>query len=259
MKQLILILLITIPLIKNATAQINESDTVKFQIRTSVTGNYQSGNVNILTVRGRVDFSYMPFKNIVFKSQNSSLYQSFASVQADNDIFSRNYFYYKPQNNIYPFAIAYISTNYRRKINTRFFIGAGATYQLLNKTNNNIKIAASAVYEHNHFKANTYNYTAYNNSNTINLWRGTLFLGGWNWLFQKHLRLYYDAFWQPGFNNKNNYRTQFDIGADFPVWKSLNFTSLYTFTHENVVVSNVKQEDKILTFGLTYNFKIKQQ
>jgi hypothetical protein len=240
-----------------AIAQINESDTIKFQLRTSVTGNYQSGNVNILTIRSRIDFSYMPYKNIAFKSQNSSLYQSFASVQADNDVFSRNYFYYKPQNKIYPFAIAYISTNYRRKINTRFFAGGGATYQLLNKTNNTIKLSASAVYEHNSFKGNQYNFTVYNNSNTINLWRGTLFIGGWHWLFQKHLRFYYDAYYQPAFTNKNNYRTQFDIGADFPVWKGLNFSTLYTYTHENVVISNVKQEDKILTFGLTYNFKLK--
>lgn len=257
MKQLSLILILTVIFLKNTHAQINESDTTKFQLRASATANYQSGNVNTLTIRNRVDFSCRPFLNIVFKSQNSSLYQEFSSKKADNDIFSRNYFYYKPQNKIYPIAIAYISSNYRRKIDTRFFTGAGVTYQLLNKTNNTIKISASAVYEENRFNGNQYNYPAYNNSNSISLWRGTLFTGGWHWLLQKHLRIYYDAFWQPGFNNKNNYRTQYDIGADFPVWKGLNFTALYTFTHENVVINSVKQEDKILTFGIAYNFKTK--
>lgn len=257
MKKVTLILLSIIAVTKSTYAQINESDTTKFQLRASITGNTQSGNVNILTIRNRVDFSYRPFTKIVFKSQNSSLYQEFSSKKADNDIFSRNYFYYKPQNKFYPFAIAYISTNYRRKINARFFAGAGATYQLVNKANNTIKISASAVYEQNHFNGNQYNYPVYNTSNTISLWRGTLFLGGWHWLFQKHLRIYYDAFWQPASNNKNNYRTQYDIGADFPVWKGLGFTALYTFTHENVVINNVRQEDRILTFGLMYNFKIK--
>jgi Protein of unknown function, DUF481 len=241
----------------NSKAQLNESDTVKFQLRTSLAGNYQKGNVNIFTVRSKIDFTYMPVKDVVFKSQNSSLYQEFGSVKADNDIFSRNYFYYKPQNKIYPFGIAYISTNYRRKIDTRIFAGAGVTFQLLNKMYHVIKLSASTVYETNTFKADTYNYNKYNGSNTINIWRGTLYAAGWNYLLDKHLRFYYDAYWQPAFNNENNYRTQFDVGADFPVCKGLSFNALYTFTHENVVISNIKQQDKILTFGLAYNFKIK--
>jgi len=84
-----------------------------------------------------------------------------------------------------------------------------------------------------------------------------LYAGGWNYLLYKHLRLYYDAFWQPVFNNKNNYRAQFDVGADLPVWAGLSFNVLYTFTHENVVISRIKPNDKILTFGIVYNLKIK--
>jgi hypothetical protein len=241
----------------NLKAQLNESDTVKFQLRTALTGNYQQGNVNILTIRSRSDFSFAPVRDFVFKSQNSSLYQEFSSKKIDNDIFSRNYLYYKPQNKVYPFGITYISTNYRRKINTRLFAGAGMTFQLLNKTYHVIKLSANAVYETNSFKGTAYNYSKYNGSNKINLWRATVYVAGWNYLLNNHFRFYYDAYWQPAFSNRNNYRTQFDIGVDFPVWKGLNFTALYTFTHENVVISNIKQEDKILTFSLSYNLKIK--
>jgi Protein of unknown function, DUF481 len=241
------------------SAQLNESDTVKFQLRTSITGNYQQGNVNILTIRSRIDFTFSPIRDFVFKSQNSSLYQEFSSKKADNDIFSRNFIYYKPQRRVYPFGIAFISTNYRRKIDSRMFAGAGITYQFLNKTYHVIKLSANAVYETNRFKGTVYNYSKYNGSNKINLWRGTLFAGGWNYLLNKKLRFYYDAYWQPAFNDKNNYRTQFDIGLDFPIWKGLNFNALYTFTHENVTIVNIKQEDKILTFGLAYNLKIKHK
>jgi Protein of unknown function, DUF481 len=139
------------------------------------------------------------------------------------------------------------------------FAGAGITYQFLNKTYHVIKLSANAVYETNRFKGTVYNYSKYNGSNKINLWRGTLFAGGWNYLLNKKLRFYYDAYWQPAFNDKNNYRTQFDIGLDFPIWKGLNFNALYTFTHENVTIVNIKQEDKILTFGLAYNLKIKHK
>jgi Protein of unknown function, DUF481 len=241
-----------------AKAQLNESDTLKFQLRTSLTGNYQQGNVNIFTIRSKLDFTWSPVKDIVFKSQNNSLYQEFSSKKADNDIFSRNFIYYKPQKKIYPFGIAYIASNYRRKIDTRLFAGAGVTYQLLNKAFHVIKLSVNAVYETTSFKGAVYNYTKYNGSNKINLWRGTLFAGGWNYLLNKHLRFYYDAYWQSAFNNKDNYRTQLDLGIDFPVWKGLSFNALYTFTHENVVISNIKQEDRILTFGLAYNFKMKR-
>lgn len=238
-------------------AQLNESDTVKLQIRSSLAGNYQKGNVNILTIRGRVELLYAPVRQWVFKSQNNSLYQSFAAVKADNDIFSRNYLYYAPQNRLYPFGIAYISTNYRRKINLRLFAGAGLSWQLLCKPLQVVKLSASAVYETTRFNGMLYNDAVYNGTNTINLWRGILFIGGWHYLLQQRLRLYYDAYWQPAFNNSNNYRSQFDVGTDLPIWKGLSLNMLYTFTHEQVTIANIKREDRMLTFGLAYNFKHK--
>ena len=84
-----------------------------------------------------------------------------------------------------------------------------------------------------------------------------MYVGGWDYLLEKHIRFYYDAYWQPAFNNKKNYRTQVDVGLDFPVWKGLSLSALYAFTHENVVIEKVKQEDKILTFGIAYNLKIR--
>lgn len=232
-------------------AQINESDTAKFQTRISLTGNYQTGNVEVLTIKSKLDIIYAPVNCFVIKSQNNSLYQAFYSNKADNDIFSRNYLYYKPQNKIYPFAIGYISTNFRREINFRYFAGSGVTWQAVNRENHVLKFSASAVYEQTKFTHSLYNYSAYNGNDKIRLWRATAYLGGWNYFFNKHLRLYYDAYWQPAFNNTHNYRTQLDIGADFPVWKGLSFSILYTYTHENVVVQKIKPDDRILTFGLS--------
>jgi hypothetical protein len=242
----------------NVKAQINESDTAKFQLRVNVTGNYQQGNVEVLALKSRIDFSYKPIKNFLFKSQNNSLYQKFYGVEADNDIFSRNFLYYKPTNKVYPFAIGYVSTNYRRKIDTRYFVGVGATYQALNKKTQSIKLSASAVYEESKFNGMLFNNNKYNGNNKIAVWRSTLYMGGWHYLVDKRLRLYYDAFWQPAFEDGNNYRTQVDVGLDFPVWKGLSLNMLYTYTHENVVIEKIKQDDKILTFGLAYNLKVQK-
>lgn len=236
-------------------AQLNESDSVRFQVRSSITGNYQQGNVNVLTIRGRAEFSINPGEKLVVKSQNSGLYQEFSRVKADNDMFSRNYIYYMPHRRVYPFGMIYLSSNYRRKISSRLFYGVGATWQLLAKKTHVIKISASAVYEQNRFRGTAYSDAVYNGSNRIHLWRGTLYAAGWHYLAGNRIRLYYDAYWQPSFKNSNNYRTQADLGIDVPVWKGIYFTTLFTYTHENVVVSGIRKDDRILTFGAGYNFR----
>ena len=237
-------------------AQINESDTSRFQMRISLTGIYQNGNVEVTTIRSKADLLYAPAPNIVFKSQNVSLYQAFYSKKADNDVFSRNYLYFQPHNKIYPFAIGYVSSNYRRKIDIRYFAGVGATLQIKNTRAHVIKVSACAVYEATRFNSTVYNLSEYNGIDKITLWRGTAYLGGWSYLLGGHMRLYYDAYWQPAFGNNRNYRSQFDIGADFPVWKGFSFNVLYTFMHENVVVEKIRKDDRILTFGLAYQKKV---
>ena len=244
--------------VKPAFAQINESDTVHYQVRASINGNYQKGNVDILVIRSRLDFLWTLQKDIVFKSQNNSLYQSFYDKKADNDVFSRNYLYFRPLSKIYPFAIAYISANYRRKIDKRYFVGLGGTLQLINTKNHVLKMSLSAIYEQTAFTESLFNHIEYNGRKNIQVWRATAYISGVHYLFNKRLRLFYDAYGQPALAraDKNNYRTQFDIGFDVPMWKGLSLNALYTFTHENLVVQKIKNDDKILAFGLSYQLKV---
>jgi hypothetical protein len=236
-------------------AQLNEADTIKFQLRSSISGNYQEGNVEFLSVRGKLDFSFVPNKIWVVKSQNSSLYQAFFNRKADSDLFSRNYLYYKTQHRFYPFGIAYISANFRRKINWRYFAGAGITCKVWHTDRNDLKISASAVYEDSHFAGKVFNVAEYDGRDQISVWRATLYFGGWTQLLQNRLRLYYDGFWQPAFGDDNNYRTQIDLGMDFPIWKGLSFNIFYTNIFESVVISGIRQDDKILTFGVGYSLR----
>lgn len=258
MKQYCFVLiLISLSWAQPTFAQLNESDTLKFQLRESITGIYQQGNIELLNVRNKLDFVIKLRREMVFKSQNTSLYQAFYNVKADNDFFSRNYLYYKPNNKIYPFAISYISFNYRRKVDFRYFIGVGATWQAIDNKKFILKLSASAMYENTKFDGTTYNFSEFNGSEKINVWRGTLYAGGGANLLNNHFRIYYNAYWQPAFENSNDYRAELDIGLDFPIWKGFSFNTLYNFTHEQIVVNNIKQKDKLLSFGLAYNYKIK--
>lgn len=236
-------------------AQLNESDTARMQMRAGITGAWQQGNVEMLTLRSRLEMVSNGLKPLVFKSQNTLLYQAFGGRKADNDISSCNYLYFYPQRKWYPFAMAYVSTNYRRKIGGRLFAGAGGTLQLIMQKNTTLKLSASMVYEQTRFKTSLYNEAGYNGSSNIKLWRATGYISGLHQLFRQKMRVYYTAYCQPGFDDVKNIRWQLDAGIDLPVWKGLSASMLYAYTYEQVVPVSVKQVDRLLTFGLSYQFK----
>lgn len=236
-------------------AQLNESDTARMQMRAGITGAWQQGNVELFTLRSRLEMVSNGLKPWVFKSQNTLLYQEFGRRKADNDISSRNYLYFHPQRKWYPFAMAFVSTNYRRKIGGRVFAGGGGTLQLIRQKNTIVKLSASMVYEQTNFKTISYNETGYNGSSKIILWRATGYISGWHQFFQQKIRLYYSAWCQPGFDDLENTRWQLDAGIDFPLWKGLSATMVYSYTYEQVVPVSVKQVDRLLTFGLSYQLK----
>lgn len=237
-------------------AQLNESDTLRFQLRTSLTGSYQQGNVALLTMRARLDFSSQFSKEWVLKSQNSGLYQEFGRIKADNDVFSRNFLYYRPYRKVYPFAIGFISTNYRRKLEYRYFAGVGSTVQLVRRQAHILKASAGLIGESSRFSNSTYTVSVYNGEQTVKVWRITSWLMGKHEIAQK-LRIFYDFYWQPALNNAQNYRWQTDIGVELPVWKGLAVSFLYLYTYENVVAEKVVQADQLVTVGLSFTKNIR--
>ena len=239
----------------SSLAQLNESDTAKFQLRGGLNGAFQRGNVDLLVIRGRLEIVTNSQKALVFKSQNNSLYQEFSGFKADNDVNSRNYLYYKPFRKFYPFSMLYIQTNYRREIDSRWFGGLGYTWQVVQKPKTTLKISGSLVYESTQFRSDQFNETDYNGSDQISLSRATLYLAGWHKLAESKLSLFYSGYWQPGLDGTPNNRFQLDLGMDFPLWKGLNVTAQYSFSREQVVTTTVLQEDRILTFGLSYQLK----
>lgn len=233
------------------SAQINESDTLNLKAKLSLTGFYQGGNVETLIFRAKTDLSFKPWNNWVFKNQNSYVFQEFGKVKADEDLLSLNFLYLNPDRKIYPFALAFVSTNYRREIDVRYLLGAGATFQILNKKNNWLKLSISSEYEQTHFSKTGFNYSEYNNSSSINTFRCTVWLNGKYHLFKNKIILNHESYFQPSLEDSNNYRWQVDIGFEMPIWKFLNFKINFRHTFESLVIENQKQEDKFITFGFT--------
>jgi hypothetical protein len=240
---------------QQTTAQINESDTLKLQLQTSLTGSYQQGNVNILTLRSNNEFLIRPFSNWAFKTQVSSLYTKFSDKQVDNNIFSRHALFYKPENRLYGYVTAFVSTNYRREIKYRYFIASGPTWQAIQSNTVILKLSVNLSRESTLFTDTVFNEPSYNGNEKISLWRSTFYVGGWANILNNRLKVNYEFYWQPAFNNRKNYRTVYQVGLTYPIWKGLAFNMVYIYSHENVVVENIEKNDRILLLGLSYLLK----
>lgn len=233
------------------SAQINESDSLTVKAGLSLTGFWQDGNVETLIFRAKSDVGFKPWKNWVFKTQNSYVFQEFGKVKADEDFLSLNFLYIHPERKVYPLVLGILSTNFRREIDLRYLVGAGITFQLLKQKDNWLKLSITSEYEHTHFVTANFNFPKYDEVTTINTWRGTLWVHGNYKLFKKKVLLTHESYMQPSLVDGDNFRWRADVGVELPIWKFLNFKVNYLQTFESVVIKSQKQGDRFLTFGIT--------
>ena len=233
------------------SAQINESDSLNFKANLSVTGFLQSGNVQTLIFRARSDLSVKFWEKWVYKTQNSYVYQEFGRTKADEDILSLNFLYFNPEKRVYPLALGFVSTNFRREIDLRYILGAGVTFQLLSHKDHWLKVSVSSEYEQTDFARADFNRPEFNTSSSINTARGTIWINGRYQLFKGKMILSHESYYQPSLEQKNNYRWQADAGLELPVWTFLNFKINYLHTFESIVIEGQKRGDQFLTFGVT--------
>lgn len=238
--------------------QNNESDmdSLKVKANLSLTGLWQSGNVETLIFRAKCDINIVPWKNWVFKTKNSYVYQEFDKDKADEDILSLNYLYINPKRKVYPLFLGFVSTNFRREIDLRYLYGAGVTFEVLKKDKDWMKFSLTSEYERTFFKQSNFNIPEYNGDETISTLRGTFWINGKHYTFKDKLILTYESYFQPSLEESDNYRWQADLGIEFPVWKFLNFKINYLYTFESLVISDQEREDQFLTLGFTLkNYK----
>jgi hypothetical protein len=235
-------------------AQINESDTSKFEANLSLTGFRQQGNVETYIFRTKFGLSFRPIQSVIFKTQNSYVYQEFGKRKADEDILSLNFLYIRPERRIYPFALGFVSTNFRRQINLRYIYGAGTTWQVIKTEKHLLKVSLSCEYEETDFIQTNFNINRYDSQRFIKTFRGTFWTYGKYQLFDKKIILHHECYFQPSIERSDNFRWQADLGLHFPIKKFLDIKANYLYTFESIVIENQKQEDQILSFGL--NLKI---
>ena len=236
-------------------AQINERDTINHAIQLQLGGSYQVGNVELTRVTGRGEFVKSLPNHFVFKTQNQYLYQKIVGRKADENIESRNFLYLNPKATIYPYAIAFLSTNYRREIDKRYFGGLGITYQLINTHINNLKLSGNGLYEESHYTQQSFNESQFDGNSRLEAFWYSAYVSGFLILNSSSIRLVYELYWQQSLETSINYRYHIVTGLDFKVFKNLGLQTRYEYTYENVIVLGNKSSDTLWTWGVILNIK----
>jgi hypothetical protein len=246
--RLFLFILTVLPIL--SYGQVKESDTLKLKARLSVTGLFQEGNVQTTIFRTKTEFQYKPLKDLIYQNTSSYIYQAFGGVKADEDILSLNFLTYKPENRIYPFALTFISTNFRREIGVRYLMGGGLTADFLKKKKSTLKLSLSSEVERTRFSNTNFNQNQYDGKAQVNTLRGTVWLYGRHSLFNDKVILFHESYVQPSLLEKENFRWRGELGMEFPVFKHLSFQVDYWHTFESLVITGQEQADRFLTFGV---------
>jgi hypothetical protein len=232
-------------------AQINESDTLDFKADLNISGFYQGGNVETIIFRAQSGISYKIFKNWLYKTQNSYVYQEFGKSKADEDILSLNFLYLNPSQKNHPLALGFVSTNFRRQIDLRYLVGGGYSFQVFEKEKDYLRFSITSEYEQTNFRNANFNRSEYDGQKIIRTFRGTIWISGKYHFFDKKLILNHESYYQPSLEKGNNYRWQASVGVNIPITNYLSFTTNYRQTFESIVIQGQKQGDRFLTFGVT--------
>lgn len=237
-------------------AQVKDKDSIKLRMDLSLTGFWQGGNVETLIFRAANKFDYQFAKNVKFRSQNSYVLQEFGRVKADEDILSLNFVNINTHKRLHPLALAFFSTNFRRKIDYRYIVGGGLSYQFLKKKKHNIIMSLTGEFEHTDFETTDFKIDDYDGYTAINTWRSTLWFQGEHQLFSGKMIFKHEFYFQPSLQDSDNFRWRGDVSLELPIWDFLNFKINYYRTYESVVVEPQLPMDEFLTFGFTIkNYK----
>lgn len=234
-----------------ASGQMTESDTLRFGYRGSVTGSWITGNVERLIVNSNLEVSHMS-KTVGVKSSNTYTYGTIFKRETENDVFSRNFFYLFPRRRLYPYVMLWLQNSARQQIEFRYQAGVGLSYSIVRQKNNQLKVSATFSREETRYRGDVFFIQPREvQGRTVPAWRGTVRLLGHHQLVRNHLRLFYETWYQPAWNDPNNWRYFASASLEMPISKRVSFRSSLLYTHDNIVLLPIKRDDKIVSFGLT--------
>ena len=237
--------------VSNCYSQLNESDSIKFQMKFSSTGSYLDGNVNRLLLLNKLELALANNKWGI-SSRNDYQYGRTFHTLTENDISSWNFIYLKPLNRVYPYIMFLYETNYRREIIQRLQPGLGLSYNAIHDNKNHLlKLSLTGSYETSKYEGYKFQHQSDTSSNQLNTWRATARLFGKHKLFKDKVRVSYEFWFQQSVTEKNNYRYFNEESIEFPISKYFAFKTGFRYTFENLELQGKKPYDLFWTYGIT--------
>ena len=254
MRTLFLLIGLLLPLL--SWSQINESDTVSFQLNSRIGGVLQTGNVEFYRLVASLEASArLGQEALVIKTQNDYLFQKFVKNKADESIHSMNFIYYQPDRRLYPYFVGLYSMNFRRDIDYRLFGGLGASYQIIVQPLHNLKISTNLLYESTGYAVADFNEAGFNGSPRISTWMNSLYMSGYHQIIQRKIGVFHEGYFQYSLTERDLWRLHFVLGLNFNLVKGLAVSTRLNYTYENIIAQGNQQEDLLWTWGVSYFFK----
>lgn len=232
--------------------QLSETDTMRFDLTSSLTGSLSTGNVQrTLLVSGLEVLASSSTRTWVFKAQNSYRYGTARKSITENDLFGTNYVYHKPFKKVYQYFMAVYQNSLMRQIDHRISFGPGLTFVLLKRRTSIFKLSFTCIADRTIYK---FTPDVDNGFPTkVETIRPTLRLYEWHNI-HKHLFVFYEFIDQISVSTYGGHRIMFVAGLDVKLFEHSSFVSRFNYTHEDLSRRGVKHDDSFLTFG--FNMKL---
>jgi hypothetical protein len=188
-----------------AQTTVKRDSIMQYELHLSSTALFSGGNLKRTVTQNRLMAS-LGNRSVQFVTENSYRFGKNFSRVVENDFLTRNYVRLLPQNRLYAFLLGVYETNYRRSIQSRWQMGAGAAINFYRRGKDYLRFGLSGVYEKARYKVSSFNLPAYNGSSQAEVARAMVRLGGQHTLLNGHLVLKHDTWLMQGLQKANNYR-----------------------------------------------------
>ena len=172
MKKFILGIILLGSLSHTAAAQLNESDSINWQLKFNATGSVLDGNVARTLLLQRFEVAHANTRWGV-SSRNDYQYGRTRYILTENDVISYNFVYLHPLSRVYPYFMALVETNYRRNIGFRYQTGPGVSWNGAQEGPRGEVVPHRHVWEYTRYGGNQFDEAVYNGNNIIETWRVT--------------------------------------------------------------------------------------
>lgn len=248
MKYLLLLLILVSE--ANSFAQLNESDSVFWQLKVSSTGTVLDGNIARTLILNRLEVINAN-EHWGVSTKNDYQYGRTFHKLTENDFISYNFLYLRPFAQVYPYLMGLVETNLRRKIDFRYQIGPGISWNVINKKQTNLKLSFTGTFESTAFAGNVFEESFYSGCSSIDTWRLTGRIFGKH-LFSDKIRVSYEFWFQQSLDKSVNYRYHTEETLEIPLTSRLAFRTALRYSYENIQLEGLKPYDLLWTFGLSY-------